>query len=357
MTTANVHHNQKLSFDNVNIYVGLDVHKKSWQVTVRFNGTKMKTFSMNPNPEELKKHLEANYPKGIYHTVYEAGFCGFWIHRKLIEFGINNIVVNPADIPLTHKDKQAKSDTRDSKTLAKTLENGDLTAIHIPSVEEERFRDIYRYREQLKKDLRRCKNRIKSVMALHAITVEIKSWGKKEVSILKSTAKEHDDGYVILELIEDLKHLEKRIKKQSDKIKAQIKLLKRDREQDILQSVPGVGVTTSELLIAEVINPDRFKSNDQASSYAGLIPGTASSGEKETSRGITTRRKGNLRHVLIESSWIAVEKDPELALAYSKLCSRMKKTQAIVRIAKKLFIRILKIWRNIEPYKVGVNMG
>lgn len=356
MTAANVQQEPEVSFENVIIYVGLDVHKKSWKVTIRFNGNEMKTFSMDPDPEALKKHLETNYPKGTYHTVYEAGFCGFWIHRKLLELGINNIVVNPADIPLTNKDKQAKSDTRDSKTLARTLEKGDLTAIHIPAVDEERFRNIFRLRDQYKKDLRRCKNRIKGHMALYGVDIDISSWSKAEMNELKKVARTEEHGYIILEHIDAHEYLEKKIKLQGRKIKEQIKLIGKDQEQDVLQSIPGVGPVTSELLIAEVITPHRFQSNDHICSYAGLIPGTASSGEKEVSRGITTRRKGNLRHVLIEAAWVAVSKDPELGLAFTKHCARMKKNEAIIRIAKKLLIRIKKVWSTMEPYRICVNM-
>ena len=35
-----------------------------------------------------------------YHSVYEAGFCGFWIHWELTNLGIHNIVVNPAIVRL-----------------------------------------------------------------------------------------------------------------------------------------------------------------------------------------------------------------------------------------------------------------
>ena len=35
------------------------------------------------------------YKRQEYHSVYEAGFCGFWIHERLTALGIDNIVVNP----------------------------------------------------------------------------------------------------------------------------------------------------------------------------------------------------------------------------------------------------------------------
>lgn len=357
MTTSKVTCEPGLSFQNKKIFIGLDVHKKSWKVTIRFEDIEMKSFSMNPDPVELENHLSKNYPKGIYHTVYEAGFCGFWIHRRLIELGIINIVVNPSDIPQTNKDKQFKTDTRDSRTLVRTLQKDQLTAIHIPTIVEERFRNLYRLRAQSKKDLCRVKLRIKSHLALYGVEANLTYWSKKGINELKEMAQRQDEGYLILALLDHLEYLEVSIKKHNIKIKEQLGILKKDKEAEIMQTVPGVGQLTSELLIAEVIDPKRFKTDDQLSSYVGLVPGTASSGEKDVSRGITTRRKGNLRHALVEAAWVAVSKDSELALVFSKLCKRMKKNQAIIRIAKKILIRIKRVWTKMEPYKTCVNMN
>jgi len=43
---------------------------------------------MDPVPEQLAAYLNKMFPCGIYKTVYEAGFCGFWIHHKFTELGI-----------------------------------------------------------------------------------------------------------------------------------------------------------------------------------------------------------------------------------------------------------------------------
>ena len=97
--------NTAISFKGQHFFIGLDVHKKSWKVTIGINKTIIKRFSMDPSPEQLAKFLKTNYPDGIYHSVYEAGFCGYWIHRRLVELGIDNIVENAADIPTSHKEK------------------------------------------------------------------------------------------------------------------------------------------------------------------------------------------------------------------------------------------------------------
>ena len=72
-----------VSFKNQLFYIGMDVHKRSWTVTIRTNGMVLQTYSMNPDPAELARHVNRNYPGGIYKSAYEAGFCGFWIHNPI----------------------------------------------------------------------------------------------------------------------------------------------------------------------------------------------------------------------------------------------------------------------------------
>jgi len=75
----------KLDFTNQIIYVGIDVHKKSWTVTIICFGIVIKNFRMDSKPEILIKFLKRNYPGATYISVYEAGFCGYWIDRELRE--------------------------------------------------------------------------------------------------------------------------------------------------------------------------------------------------------------------------------------------------------------------------------
>ena len=126
-----------IDFKSQNFFVGIDVHKKNWSITIRCLGLKLENFKMDPVPEQLAVHLNKKYPEGSFNSVYEAAFSGFWIHHRLIKLGINNIVVNPADVPTTNKEKSNKNDIVDSRKLAKELENGTLNAIHIQSIEEQ----------------------------------------------------------------------------------------------------------------------------------------------------------------------------------------------------------------------------
>ncbi len=124
---------RQLNFGNQEFYLGIDVHKRSWAVTIRSNNIVLKTFSMNPSPKELSDFMKKRYPNGNYHSVYEAGFGGYGMHRELENLGFNNIIVSPSEIPTTGKEKLTKTDEVDSRKLARELEKGTINGIYIPS--------------------------------------------------------------------------------------------------------------------------------------------------------------------------------------------------------------------------------
>ena len=109
------------------------------------------------------------------------------------------------------------------------------------------------------------------------------------------------------------------------------------------------------ILLTEMIDLcQRFSSLDQLSSFVGLIPDTQSSGETEHTGEITRRRHGLLRALLIEAAWVAARKDPALLRAFGGYCQRMRKTMAIVKIARKLLNRIRFVLKNHKPYVPAV---
>ena len=118
--------------------------------------------------------------------------------------------------------------------------------------------------------------------------------------------------------------------------------------------MPGIGTVSSMVLFSEIMNIYRFPKIDHLLCYVGLIPSVNSSGDKSSERGITPRRNRFLRHLIVESSWVAIRKDPALFTAFTVLTKRMKKQDAIIRIAKKLLNRIRYVWKNQTYYVPAV---
>jgi transposase len=146
---------------NPPLYIGLDVHKNNWRVSIRLNQMELKTFSQPPDPKALLGFLTKHFPGYNYYSCYEAGFCGFGIHRRLRDCGIRNIVVNPSDIPGTDKEKKRKSDALDCRKISRSLRNGELKGIYVPDEELHEERLLVRGRQRFLKDIKRIKKRIK----------------------------------------------------------------------------------------------------------------------------------------------------------------------------------------------------
>lgn len=344
------------SFEGQEFYISLDVHKKNFKVTIRNNGRELKTYSMDSEPEKLKNYMKHNYPGGNYNSVYEAGFCGYWIDRQLREYGFNNIVINPADVPTKQKERTNKTDKVDSRKLARELENGSLEGIYVPSSEEEALRNISRLRFQIVKEKTRIKNRIISFLDLHGIElppeIEEKHWTKKFITkIMELPFSESYNKIYIDKLIEELEHQRKRnleILRQIRKISDETEVI------GYIRSVPGVGLIVSFTLYAELYKMERFNGLDQLAAMVGLIPSVSQSDETKYNKGLTNRANKYLRPLLIEAAWKAVSLDPALTRAFNEYCKRMSKQKAIVRIAKKLLNRIRYVWINRKEYVQGV---
>ena len=169
--------------------IGLDVHKKSWSVTIAIDDTEHHTFTQPPDPMVLNNYRQRMFPGGSQNSAYEAGFCGYGIHRSLNSFGIKNIVINAAEISTTQKDKLQKRDPVDSRKIARSLEKGSLIAIHIFDRNPEELRTLNRTRLCLMRDLRKSKNRIKSFLQYYGKKIppefDNNQWLLKFVSWLK----------------------------------------------------------------------------------------------------------------------------------------------------------------------------
>lgn len=349
-----------IDFTGQNLYISIDVHKKSWLVTIRLNGYRLESYSSDPSPSQLSRHVKQRYPKANYYCVYEAGFSGFWIQRQLESFGIKTIIVNPADVPTKDKEKKQKNDKVDSQKLARELEGGNLEGIYIPDIQIEQIRSLNRLRYQLVKDRSRIKNRIKCYLMFTGKTLpgefEGVKWSQKLSNYLRALEFEHIAGQETLNYnLEYLESLNQRVKQIENKMEEIINGNKDYKEiVDRIDSIPGMGFITAVTFFTEIIDINRFKSFDQLCCFVGLVPSVHSSGDKQIVLGLQKRQNKYLKNMLIESAWVALRKDPALMSCYGKLIKRMPKQKAIIKIAKKLLNRLRYIWFNNKEYKYAI---
>lgn len=354
-----MHHVSKLDFTGQQIYVGMDVHKKSWSISIYTDQFEHKTFSQPPEVGVLVNYLKRNFPGAAYTSVYEAGFSGFWIHDRLQEQGVQCLVVNPADVPTKDKERATKTDRVDCRKLARSLRNGEIEGIYVPTRPKAEDRSLLRTRHGMVKKQTRCKNQIKASLCFYGIYIPEDFangyWSNRFINWIESLRMERASGNLAFNAqVDELKHIRRIIADLNRGVRALAKSDDYRNNVRILKTVPGVSILTAMTLLTELYDINRFKTLDKLCSYVGLIPNTNSSGETDHKTGMTGRKNAQLRGILIESAWTAVRKDPALLMAFNELCKHMTKTKAIVRIARKLLNRIRYVLKNQQEYVPAV---
>ena len=354
-------HDTSLSFKDQDFFIGIDVHKRQWTLSiVSMNMLLKKYLSIDPSPSVLLKYMQKHYPDGNYYAAYESGFSGFWAVRELNNSGVKCMVVHPSDIPSSQKERLNKNDRVDSRKLSRSLSNGDLIPIYIPEKLAEEYRYLNRHRFKTIKDQTRLKNRIKSALHLFGVTIPLqyqeRRWSGVFIDWLLTI--KFDTEYAQFaydDLVDQFIQIRTRITQQLRKMRVMAK------EQEpfniiipLLLSVPGIGFITAMTVVTEIIDMNRFKTLEKLASYVGLVPSMQSSDETEINYGISPRRNKYLRTLLIEAAWKAVKKDPALTMKFNQLSRRMNRNKAIVRIAKILLNRIRYVWKNQKPYVLSV---
>jgi len=143
------------------VFCGIDIHKEHWNLCYCSNGEVVEKLRIRSEFAQLKSHTENLYSSASsVQFVYEAGFSGFWLYRKLTDSGYDCLITPPNKIP-SNPDK-VKTDKKDSEKLARYLAGGLLKKVYVPPPSIEADRQLLRLWEGDKKKLTRVKNQINS---------------------------------------------------------------------------------------------------------------------------------------------------------------------------------------------------
>lgn len=337
-------------YNEKTIFVGIDVHKKTYSVTAICEGIIVKRDTLKADPDSFIAYLKKRFGSGKIKTAYEAGFCGFHLHRSLEASGIENIVVHAAGIEISNN--RVKTDKRDSLKIALHLSEGKLRSVCIPTVEREDYRTVTRLRDTFCVERTRAGNQIKALLHLHGL---IPADSKKKVSAawVKGLSKfEMTPGVrfsiemyatVWLEFDAKIKKIDLELKKQAIKDKA---------IDEVYQSAGGIGSTSARVLANELGDLQQFKNQRQLSSYIGFTPCERSSGEHKRQGHITKQGKPIVRKILVQAAWVAIRHDKELQEIYERIAIKSGPKRAIVAVARRLIGRLRACFRTGKLYEV-----
>jgi transposase len=287
--------------------VGLDVHKDSITAAILPPTAErvMETVKIPNTPRALATLVQRWAARGPLSFVYEAGPCGYEVHRQLTTLGQPCAVVAPALTPRRPGDR-VKTDRRDAERLARLYRAGELTGIRVPSRAEEAARDLVRAREDVVSERLAARHRLTKFLlrqgrvyreTRHAWGVLHGLWLKRqrfEPAALQQTF----EAYVrsLAETEARLASLNQALSELADQEPYRAPVA-------ALRCLKGIDTLSALTLVVEVQDFRRFATAAAFMSFTGLVPSEASSGERVRRGSITKVGNAHLRRVLVEAAW------------------------------------------------------
>ncbi len=336
------------------LFVGIDVHKKRWVVSIRSYDLELKTFSMSAVAEELEKFFLNTYPGALFHIVYECCFSGFWIYDYFHERGYD-IIVTPTN-RIYRDGSIVKTDKIDSRKLAFQHSRGLLREVKVPVMKIREYRSLFRIYDKEKMREGQILRQIRCILECKNHELKWEKWNKEFIEKLKLVRFQEDIFNRKFEVLikeyefvkEQIKDSEKRIKEigEDEELRERIKRI---------EQINGIGIVSAVRLVVYLFDKnDRFESGEKLVHYVGLTPGEHSSGEEiiRSRTGLIGSRQ--LRSIIIQLAWVAVRKDGNLLNKFERVYrSSGCKQKAIVAVARKLMMKVHAITQKEEEYEIN----
>ena len=324
-------------------WIGIDVHKRTYHIAIFRGDEDFYTWTVPASNGSLVQHF-LEFGIEIRAVCYESGPTGFSLARLLQDAGIQVIVAAPNKI-LRSVSLGAKTDRLDCIKLARLASKGLVKSIAIPTPTEEHERALLRRRHIIVDDIRRRRQRIKSMSLFHGFELPrgVNEWRSNSIEFLKAMELPETLKWTLDSHVRELESLERELSILTGQLKSISGNLEHRSTTKSLQSVPGVGEVVASTFLLEVFNPMRFRNKEEIASYLGLAPTVRHSGEKTPQGFLVPVGQTRLRALLIEAAWVWRNHDMYAQKLYNKLYSRTQVSQkAIVALARKLSIIL---WR------------
>jgi len=294
-------------------------------------------------------------------SCYEAGRDGFWLHRYLVEHGVQNLVVDSSSIEVNRRQRRAKTDRMDvGKLLGQLIryrsgEKKVWSVVRVPGPKDEDDRQLHRELSTLKKERTRGINRIKGLLASQGVRLAVKAGFPQRLESARTW-----DGSALLP------RLQARLEREFERLELvgrQIKQLERQRVQEVRHSpdpkvdqvrallrLNGIGLNSSWQFIMEFFGWRQFRSGKEVGGLSGLAPTPYQSGSSYREQGMSKAGNRHIRAMAVEIAWGWLHYQPESALTrwyeqrFGHGGSRIRKI-GIVALDRRLLV---ELWRYLE---------
>lgn len=318
--------------------------------------TKERYVKAPGTPERLHDLIVAERPRRV---VFEIGPRAGWVHDLVAALDIAVEVANPTHEGWRWRNVKRKTDRLDALKLARLSAAAQLPQVRIPSRRVRQRKSLVAYRQIVVDRRSQSKNRIRGLLHEQAMSLPVgkKAWTAAALEELSAVARplEQCDPCQLWrgQLYEELQALTT-AHEQVMRVEARLNALNQaDSQVRLLETIPGVGPRTAEIISVVLDDPRRFANGKQVASYAGLVPRLFASGQSCRTGGITKQGNGLLRKLLVEASWVGLRYNPWLREIYLRVRrgSAKRNKIAIVATARHLLIAAWAMMRDGQRWR------
>jgi transposase len=236
---------------------------------------------------------------------------------------------------------RVKTDSRDTIKLAHLLAANLVPAVWVPPVQVRELRALVSHRKRLVNQRTQVRNRLHAVLHRHNLTLppgkpfaahQQEWWLSLDLSASEKLRVQQD-----LSLSASLEELIGAVEAELGRLSTCEPWVK---QVPFLVQLPGLGVLSVMSILAAIGDMTRFPSAKKLVGYAGLGASVHDSGETHQGGHITKEGRRDLRGVMVEAAWVAVEHHPHWKGQFERLTRRIGKQKAIVAIARKLLVAV-----------------
>jgi transposase len=345
------------------LYSSFELGDKQWKITAsdgkrnasRYSVAAGDTAAVGDSLRKAKSRFGLRDEAKV-HSCYEAGRDGWWLHRWLLEQGIDSIVVDSASIEVNRRARRAKNDRLDGdKLLAMLLrwhagERRLWSVLRAPTPEQEDARRVDRELDRLGSERTAHMNRIGSLLVMHNLRpgrIGGRAWGKWWTEHARDVA-----PALSSEIERELERLAL--------VQRQVKLIEAGKQQEVadkqhslvaaLSRLRSIGSVSAWKLDKELFGWRRFNNRRQLAASVGLTPTPYDSGNSQVEQGISKAGNKRVRSLLVELAWSWLRYQPGSELSgwyrrrFAAAGKRMRRV-GIVALARRL---VIALWRYLQ---------
>lgn len=337
-------------------FAGIDLHKQSITVCV---------VDKDRNVLKRKRLMCANEAAivaffkelGCFRAVVEATASHEWFVKLIESLADKVLLAHPGKLRIIAESTR-KSDRLDAQILAEFLALDMIPTSYRPTPRQRDHRCLVRQRNTVQRRITSVKNRIRRILSnYNADRRDL--FTKAGQQFIRTYALSAADRFSMDQLIAEWEFFCQQLKAAEQALKefANAAPIRERHQRELLQSIPGVGFVTTEVVLSEIADIGRFNSQKQVVAYAGLAPGQRESAGKSKELHIEKSGSRHLRWALVESAWQLVYRVPRWKTIYEGLKKRLKAKKAIVAIARRLLGMMVAIMKSGEPFSATHQPG